>query len=451
MAQAPIGGAPPGGQGGLTEAPRQNKSIKDFSGMNTQNERNALKEGSFHWLENIQPIGPGNLHSIPGRGPGLTHIPPPPPPTTCPDSTPIAPGSPPVLPVVCCYNSLNWDGVLGSTNHGMFAHADDNGDFWHTPTLASGFSSGPYPVASPTPTWFLLGPILGGSPPCQLEERTPLTLPGGATADFQSTQTPQGGVCGMSDEKSYRLTLANITPHFFIGGSSFDTATVAYFGENSGVSYLRSSTNEGFGGNAWCKAGGFYYAAIPTSNQFAAWPIAGAPTFETLRVNLTDMLPGWVNSFDPAGAIVYIHASSTYLYLIVTGAFGGGPVEYRIYKVLRSDLSYVTHWVLTGNPDFPSPWGLHVFSDNLIFLVQGRWTVGNFITDDGSTSIVGTAGGGTGCTNSGNPGSPPGQSGFYYAKNYYYFSYSGYAFGNTNVLKLGPVVCPSNPALPWQS
>lgn len=80
MAQAPEGG------GG---APRQNKTVKEFAGMNTQNERNAIPPGSFHWLENIQPIGPGHLHSIPGRSLSLVRIPPniPPPPVECVDTS----------------------------------------------------------------------------------------------------------------------------------------------------------------------------------------------------------------------------------------------------------------------------------------------------------------------------------------------------------------------------
>jgi len=81
MAQAPDAGARGAG------APRQNKTVKQFSGMNTQNERNAVPEGNFHWLENIQPIGPGNLHSIPGRGQSVTRIPPTPVPPGCTDST----------------------------------------------------------------------------------------------------------------------------------------------------------------------------------------------------------------------------------------------------------------------------------------------------------------------------------------------------------------------------
>ena len=63
MAQAPDA---PGGRG--AGAPRQNITIKEFSGMNTREFRNAVPQGAFPWLENIQPIGPGNLHSIPGRG-----------------------------------------------------------------------------------------------------------------------------------------------------------------------------------------------------------------------------------------------------------------------------------------------------------------------------------------------------------------------------------------------
>lgn len=78
MAQAPQGG------GG---APRQNKTVKEFKGMNTQNRRNAIPEGSFAWLENIQPIGPGHLHSIPGRSASVVRIPPLIPPVLCTDST----------------------------------------------------------------------------------------------------------------------------------------------------------------------------------------------------------------------------------------------------------------------------------------------------------------------------------------------------------------------------
>lgn len=78
MAQAPQG---------PTGAPRQNKTVKEFRGMNTQNRRNAIPEGSFAWLENIQPIGPAHLHSIPGRSTSVIRIPPLIPPVLCTDAT----------------------------------------------------------------------------------------------------------------------------------------------------------------------------------------------------------------------------------------------------------------------------------------------------------------------------------------------------------------------------
>ena len=77
MAQAPDPGG--GGRSGGAGAPRLNRTIKQFSGMNTREFRNAVPEGAFPWLENIQPIGPGNLHSIPGRGQAVSLIPPLPP------------------------------------------------------------------------------------------------------------------------------------------------------------------------------------------------------------------------------------------------------------------------------------------------------------------------------------------------------------------------------------
>jgi hypothetical protein len=83
MAQAPDPGAGARGAG----APRQNKTVKQFGGMNTREGRQAVPDGSFPWLENIQPIGPGNLHSIPGRGQSLTRIPPVPVPPGCIDAT----------------------------------------------------------------------------------------------------------------------------------------------------------------------------------------------------------------------------------------------------------------------------------------------------------------------------------------------------------------------------
>ena len=40
-------------------------SLKDFAGVNTQADRTAIKQSQFSWLENIIPIGPGNLACVP--------------------------------------------------------------------------------------------------------------------------------------------------------------------------------------------------------------------------------------------------------------------------------------------------------------------------------------------------------------------------------------------------
>lgn len=41
--------------------------VKDFKGVNTKNNRTVISDGEFSWLENIQPIGYGNLKIIPGN------------------------------------------------------------------------------------------------------------------------------------------------------------------------------------------------------------------------------------------------------------------------------------------------------------------------------------------------------------------------------------------------
>jgi hypothetical protein len=435
--------APEAGGGG--GAPRTNRTVKQFGGMNTQNRRNAVPEGQFPWLENIQPIGPGHLHSIPGRGLSVTRIPPTPP-TGCPDTAP----GPQVLPVVCCYDS-NGFGDLGTNNAGMFAHANASGDFWHTASNASGFGSGPYPIATPSRTWYVLQPTEPGGPSCDLEEGSPLSLPLGKTANFQSTQTPQGGTCGMSDERSYILTLNSISPALF--NASTDART--YFGESTGVSFLENSTNWTIH-DVWCVSDSKFYAQLVGLGQpedFCQWNLpAPNGTNESQRVDMDVLFPGVdTATFDPHD-LKRIHASSSFLYVIIRGPFGGGADTTRLYKVQKDPLTYVTHWELSGDANFTNPWGLHVFSDSLIFLIQGGatvdWKIGKFLTASATTDVIGTLT--PTCVNAGHPVGASGQSGFYYAKNYFYLSYSGYGFGWTNVLKIGPLVCPSDPTIPWE-
>jgi hypothetical protein len=45
---------------------KQNIVVKDFGGINTKADRTAIKETEFAWLENVMPIGHGQLRWIPG-------------------------------------------------------------------------------------------------------------------------------------------------------------------------------------------------------------------------------------------------------------------------------------------------------------------------------------------------------------------------------------------------
>jgi len=49
------------------EQKKQYAVVKDFKGLNTKNNRTVIDDGEFSWLENIQPIGFGNLKIVPGN------------------------------------------------------------------------------------------------------------------------------------------------------------------------------------------------------------------------------------------------------------------------------------------------------------------------------------------------------------------------------------------------
>ncbi len=54
---------------------QQERTIKRFTAMVTRKQRNALEEGEFGLLENIQPVGEANLVSTPGPGATLAVLP----------------------------------------------------------------------------------------------------------------------------------------------------------------------------------------------------------------------------------------------------------------------------------------------------------------------------------------------------------------------------------------
>lgn len=56
MAQAAVGAV----------GKKHDHTLRDFGGVNTQAVRQAIEDTEFAWLENMQPIGHGNLASVPG-------------------------------------------------------------------------------------------------------------------------------------------------------------------------------------------------------------------------------------------------------------------------------------------------------------------------------------------------------------------------------------------------
>jgi hypothetical protein len=422
MAQAPAAGG-----GG---APRTNKTVKQFAGMNTQNHRNAVPEGQFAWLENIQPIGPGNLHSIPGRGLSLVRIPPSPP-GGCPDSYPVAQS----LPVVCCFITDDW-GELSNNNAGSISFVDTDQSFWVTVSEQTGFGSGPYPNAVPTRTWYLLEHT---GAECDLDEATPVTL-SGHTANFQATQTAQAGVSGKSDEKSYTLVLANISP--LVLGSN---EALAYFGEDSGSSLLKSAANKAFG-RTWAKDDDRFYSMIygfaSNDKEFAYWGLpAPNGTYETFSLPMETIFGAdWDDSVQTFSDLIAIHYSSSYLYVVLNITSG-----LKIYRLQKATLTVVDSWQPTG--EFSSFFEFYVLNDDLIYLIRRdgmiEWRIAYFRPSTENVTFLGSVP--IQCNQSGLFAAPA----FQYRDGYFHIGDGGSGIGDANVLKVGPLLCPSDPTLPF--
>jgi hypothetical protein len=57
------------------EGPKDNHSFRDFEGINTQASRQAIRETQFAWIEDVMPIGPGNLKVTPAANAALATLP----------------------------------------------------------------------------------------------------------------------------------------------------------------------------------------------------------------------------------------------------------------------------------------------------------------------------------------------------------------------------------------
>jgi len=51
--------------------PKKNNSLRDFKGVNTQAARTVIGDDQFAWLENVMPVGFGNMPAVPGPSAAL--------------------------------------------------------------------------------------------------------------------------------------------------------------------------------------------------------------------------------------------------------------------------------------------------------------------------------------------------------------------------------------------
>ena len=422
--------------------------------MNTRNSRNAVPEGQFPWLENIQPIGPGNLHSIPGRGLALTFNPTPP--NACPDENPAAQE----LPVVCCYLTDGF-GDLSDNCAGSMIHVEADGSFWATASEMSGFPSGPYPTASPTQTWYLLA---GDANSCDVTDATgdAVDIPGN-TANFQSTQTPQTGASGKSDEKSYRIVLSSISPGYvgadiqngpgYIGAGSSVTTGAGYFGEQSGFALHFELDNSTFLRYAWCAFDthlyGFVSDAFFNLLYLASWPKSQI-SYEDNRTAIVNAVPDYLAQGIGLASTLALRATQNFLYLLVVTATS--PVLFKIYKMNRSTLQYVADYTLDLSSIGGNPIGMEAVTDdffyiNVDYLPTPSWGFGWWRISTAANPVFKIGEVGRQCVANAFDFAHD-QSTFIHRAGYFYMAYSGgTGIGDPNVLKVGPVTCPSNPSI----
>lgn len=430
MAQAPPSGPP-----------RKTTTLKQFSTMASQNERFNTKPDEFFWLENIMRVAPHKLHSVPGPRSIQTYpiVQP-----TCPNDFPAAQS----LAVVCCYNAQD----VWANSAGAFCFVAPDESFICTSSEASGFGQGPYPVSSPL-MWRLWKPTAPTGPSCALTDITAteaVPMPGGISAGVGFTQGAQAGWCGKDDEKSYCLVQTNITPtpHPFPTFYSF-----TYFGESTGAVFMGLDINCG-AGTEWTKFGSDFYSlyncVATTTAGLAHWnmPAGGDQTFRQNIYIGGVSVPG--NSLFPLSDITNIYgmqATASFLWVLVNHQ--SGLTYPRLYKLDKSTFAQIATYDIT-DPLFANVVNFDVKRDaDLIFLIAPVFhfdlRIGYFRPDTAATVSLGTCS--TNCLDFFEPQtSPSTTSAFLYKSNNFWASTS-----KGNIVKFGPLVCPSNPNIPWEN
>ncbi len=353
------------------------------------------------------------------------------------------------LPIVCCYASDGWGDLTGNNAASLNYIAADQ-SFWHTVSEQAGTGS-PYPPSSPK-QFYLLEPVDPDGPSCDLQEITPVVaMPGGFTGGIEATQTAQAGRCGKSDEKSYVLHMASVSP------TTYGAQPLMYCGETNGAVLLQSNLNCGAGGSPgtpWTKYGNDFFGVercVATESLYLTkWDVS-ANGYDVASQRLTNnfvvdgssSIPGLTQMV----CLRSLHATANYLWALVVGDTGfSGP---RIYQINKSTLAYIQHWEIT-DADWSNMYNFHVHSDDLIFIINNdgtNWRIGWFQPSTETTFEIDTlarqcVGDQIAITFS--------ATAFLYRDNYFYLTSGGFGTGEANVLKLGPLLCPGHSSVPWE-
>ena len=316
MAQAPQG---------PTGAPRQNKTVKEFKGMNTQNRRNAIPEGSFAWLENIQPIGPGHLHSIPGRSTAVVRIPPLVPPVLCTDATER--GQQPISIEERFDQSITFPGPQ-RTSWGFIDSAEEVFTLVGQATCAGGNMA--YVDSC-----------------CQINHyQTPAILTHPALIDPDITLPFVNTTIGTSDEPIYGCRSADTQFKCYFPNSSM---SVTY---NLPAGYIATTAGAE---NLFCKKGTSIYFTC----HFTVTP------FDSAIVEYNAASGVLLNTFLTLPQFVHSMIAATDDFLYVLGADRADSTQAAVKKIDRSDGSLDSTFML----DLIGAFTLGVANDDLIYVV----------------------------------------------------------------------------------
>jgi hypothetical protein len=425
--------------------PRKTNTYNSFSTMASNNQREGVKPDEFFWLENIMRVAPHKLHSVPGPSSPVGFYPIPI--THCPDDAPGVQS----LDAVCCYQNTLWVFPSGTASSCCYIPPDLN--FWCTSSLQSGTGSSPYPVSVPQ-DWYLWKPLQPTGPSCDLVDitATDAILPAPHTITSFITQGGQAGRSGKSDENSYFLQVSG----------DLGNPYAAYFGQSSGFTPLIDTYNCTHGGfGPWTKYGGFYWSQVFCTGAndifLKYWSVPGGveqPTVATISIggvaDPSSPLPG-VNG---TTQIIAEQATATDLWVLKKAPT---DTNVKLCKLDKTALTLTTEYSITDGAwtDLgPRCFNFSVFSNSLIFLIAWDgtgpnsstvFTVGWFKPASNTFLKMGSF-----TTTCSIPlsvtTSPSGTTTFWYRSNYFFVGSDA-----GNLLKLGPVVCPSNPNIPWEN